>query len=89
MDLIKEQVQAGIAAGLALTDPESDIQVPMKHCAGALILRDLLISLGGGALALVPTMQRRASPGETKAPPNNRKKAGKKKPHKKKFHKKK
>lgn len=66
MNLTKEQVTAGIAAGLALTDPASDVKVPMQFCAGTLVLRELLLSLGGGRLALVPTVQ--AQP--PAAPPN-------------------
>lgn len=76
MNLTKEQVLAGIAAGLALTDPEGDARVPMKFCAGALILRELLIGLGNGSLALVPTMQMPPLPPKPK-PKNNGRKARK------------
>ncbi len=62
MQLTKEQVTAGIAAGLALTDPNGDVKVPMKFCAGTLVLRELLLSLGSGNLALVPTVQQNPPP---------------------------
>lgn len=73
MNLTKEQVQAGIAAGLALTDPDGDVQVPMKFCAGTLVLRELLLSLGSGNLALVPTMQQNAPPPAVPTKPTPRK----------------
>ncbi len=73
MNLTKEQVTAGIAAGLALTDPDGDVQVPMKFCAGTLVLRELLLMLGSGQLALVPTVQPQTPPAagaDPKAPPH-------------------
>ena len=65
MELTREQVNVGIAAGLALTNPEDDkLYVPMKHCAGALVLRQLLMSLASGQLGLTATMQQEAPAGE-------------------------
>lgn len=64
MDYTKGQVQAAVAAGLAMTNPESQQPVPMCFAAGALILHQLLLSVGNGSLALVPT----APPKDPKAP---------------------
>ncbi len=74
MQLTKEQVTAGIAAGLALTDPASDVQVPMKFLAGTLVLRELLLMLGGGKLALVPTVQPQPAAGADPIAPVQQKK---------------
>ncbi len=87
MQLTKEQVQAGIAAGLVMTDPNSDVSVPMKHCAGVLILRELLLSLGGGQLALVSALQQKLPP--AKKPPRKKRKRTIKAPPKKRVRKKK
>ena len=58
MELTREQVNVGISAGLALTNPDDDrLYVPMKHCAGALVLRQLLMSLANGQIGLQSTMQ--------------------------------
>lgn len=81
MNLTQEQINAGVSAGLALTNPEEDkIYVPMKHAAGALILRTLMVSLANGELSLqsVPGM---APPAGSIPPParkNPRKRAVKK-----------
>lgn len=64
MNYTKEQVQAAVAAGLAMTNPESQQPVPMCFAAGALILHQLLLSVGNGSLALVNT----APPKDPKAP---------------------
>jgi len=86
MQLTREQVTAGIAAGLALTNPEGDVQIPMKYCAGALVLREILINLGNGSLALIPAMQQKPPPAQRKknAKKKTRKKANKKRARKKK-----
>ncbi len=85
MNLTKQQVEVGIAAGLAITDPESGINVPMKHSVngGVSVLRQLLLAIGSGQLALTPTMQQDAPPsppqtGKT-TPPKKRDKKGSKK----------
>ncbi len=58
MDLTREQVNVGIAAGLALTNPEDErLYCPMKHLAGTLVLRQLLMSLASGRIGLTATMQ--------------------------------
>lgn len=51
----KEQVQAAVGAGLAMTNPESQQPVPMCFAAGALILHQLLLEIGNGSLAIVGT----------------------------------
>lgn len=52
MNMTKEQVNAGIAAGLALTNPESDTPIPMKHASGAVILHQLLLGIASGQVQL-------------------------------------
>lgn len=64
MPYTKEQVQAAVGAGLAMTDPKSQAPVPMCFAAGALILHQLLLQVGNGSLALVPV----APPKDPKAP---------------------
>ncbi len=84
MELTREQVNVGIAAGLALTNPEDDkLYVPVKHCAGTLVLRQLLLSLASGKIGLTATMQEGAKkpPVEppVKPPAAQKKKVAKKK----------
>lgn len=76
MNMTKEQVQAAIAAGLAITNPESEILLPMKHASGAVILHQLLLAIGSGQVQLNSAEQPPA-PGK---PPG---KPGKKTPRKK------
>ncbi len=58
MELTREQVNVGIAAGLALTNPEDErLYCPMKHLAGTLVLRQLLMSLASGQIGLTSAMQ--------------------------------
>lgn len=52
MNMTKEQINAGVAAGLALTNPESDALVPMKHASGAVILHQLLLGIASGQVQL-------------------------------------
>lgn len=49
-----EQLTAAIAAGLALSNPESESVVPVKFAGGVLILHQLLLALGSGRLGIVP-----------------------------------
>ncbi len=82
MELTREQVNVGIAAGLALTNPEDDkLYVPVKHCAGTLVLRQLLLSLASGKLGLTSTMQEAPTPEPPEPPktPKTPKKAATKK----------
>ncbi len=70
MELTREQVNVGIAAGLALTNPDDErLYIPMKHCAGALVLRQILLSLAGGQLGLTATMQEGPAPEDEDLPP--------------------
>ena len=53
MQLTQAQVNVAIAAGLAITNPEDEhLYVPMKHAAGALVLRSLLTSIAKGTIGL-------------------------------------
>lgn len=83
MNMTKEQVQAAIAAGLALTSPESETSIPMKHASGAVILHQLLLAIGSGQVRLesadpnadpkaAPKPARKKTPGK-KAPTRKRK----------------
>lgn len=55
MNFTKEQVELSLNAGLALTNPESDLlEVFRKHAPGVLMLRQLLIGIGQGEIALSP-----------------------------------
>jgi hypothetical protein len=68
MQLTNEQVQVAVAAGLSLTDPDSNAVVAMRHASGAIILRQLLMSVAQGQLAFAPTVQQQP-PGKPPAPP--------------------
>lgn len=57
MQLTNEQVQVGVAAGLALTDPDGDGVVPMKHASGAIILRQLCLAVAQGQVGFAPLVQ--------------------------------
>ena len=75
MNMTKEQVQVAIAAGLALTNPESEAPIPMKHASGAVILHQLLLAIGSGQVRLES-----ATPDQPPKPPKpTRKKATRKK----------
>ena len=52
MNFTLEQVNAAIAAGLSMTNEESDVPVPMKFAAGAVILHQLLLGIASGQLLL-------------------------------------
>jgi len=52
MNMTKEQVQAALGAGLALTNPESEVNIPMKHASGAVILHQLLLGIASGQVQL-------------------------------------
>ncbi len=68
MNLTKEQVETAIGTGLALTNPESDQMIPVKLAAGVLILRQLLIGIGGGQITLAAATVE--DPGTPPATPN-------------------
>ena len=77
MQLTNEQVQVAVAAGLAMTDPDSNAVVPMKHASGAIILRQLLLSVAQGQVSFAPVVQQEQPP--TDGLDEARKKAIKKK----------
>lgn len=55
MQLNKQQLVAAISAGLALTDPDSDLlEVFRRHASGILLLRAILENVGAGKLVLSP-----------------------------------
>lgn len=63
MKLTKESVTAGIEAGLALTDPETDLlDVFRKQATGVIILRGLLEAIRTGQVALSSTVQEEKQP---------------------------
>lgn len=52
----KQQIEIALAAGLALTDPNTDLlEVFRKHAMGVQLLRQLLIQIGSGQIALSAT----------------------------------
>lgn len=67
INLTTEQLGAALNAGLALTNPESDLlEVFRKHAAGVLLLRSLLGAISNGAISLGSTLQEDpAPPGDT------------------------
>lgn len=75
MNMTKEQVNTAIAAGLALTNPESEAPIPMKHASGAVILHQLLIAIASGQVQLSAVDPNAKAP----PPPPPRKKAPAKK----------
>lgn len=52
MNLTKEQLNAGVNAGLAITSPDSEMMVPVKHAAGIMVLHQLLIGIASGQVKL-------------------------------------
>lgn len=82
MNMTKEQVQAALGAGLALTNPESEAPIPMKHAAGATILHQLLLAIASGQVQLnsAPTD---APPADPKAKTPRKKAAARRKVAKK------
>jgi hypothetical protein len=48
------QLTAAIAAGLELSNPESDAVISVKFAGGVLILREILLSMASGKLGIVP-----------------------------------
>lgn len=81
MNLTIEQVNAAVAAGLAMTNEESDTPVPMKFAAGAVILHQVLLGIASGQLAL-RAVEKAASPNKPPVGKRNarKKRAAKKKP---------
>lgn len=82
MQMNRDQVAAAVNAGLALTDPESDLlDVFRKHASGIMMLRGLLQAIGTGNVALEPVKQPEAEkpPEPPKEPPVAKKKVARKK----------
>lgn len=80
MQFTQEHVQMAVEAGLALTNPESDLlEVFRKHGGGVSLLRSLLAGIANGQIALAPATQQGdpEPPKEPEATPN--KKVAKKK----------
>lgn len=57
MNISKEQVELAIGAGLAVIGEKADTAIPAKYITGIQILRQLLILIGSGQVALSPTMK--------------------------------
>ena len=70
MNLTKEQVSAGVSAGLALTNPESELMIPVKHATGVLVLHQLLIGIASGKVRLEAASAEAPEP-PAAAPPND------------------
>jgi hypothetical protein len=59
-ELRPEDIQAAIMAGLAITNPDDErIQVPMRHAAGVLVLREILARCLRGQMVIAPTQETR------------------------------
>lgn len=82
MNMTQEQVQAALGAGLALTNPESEAPIPMKHASGAVLLHQLLLAIASGQVAL-NAVDPNADPRKPPAPPAPRAKTPRKKAAKK------
>jgi len=79
-----EQLAAAIAAGLALSNPESEQLLPVKLAAGVLILHQLMLSMGSGQIGIVPVKPKEDPkkpnpPGKPPGTPNSKKKPAPKK----------
>jgi len=74
MNMTKEQVQVAVGAGLALTNPESDLLIPVKHAGGVVILHQLLLGIGSGQLVITVAAQPEAPKPEAPKPDDSRKK---------------
>lgn len=73
MNFTKEQVEIALQAGLSLTNPESDLlEVFRKHAAGVMILRQLLMGIGSGEIALSPATQPDPDAALPPGPPPNK-----------------
>lgn len=52
MNITQEQMQAAVTAGLVMSDPKSELMVPLKHAGGMLILHQVLASIAQGELII-------------------------------------
>jgi hypothetical protein len=53
MNISNEQLKAAINSGLVITDPASEVAVPLKHAGGVLILHQVLLAVAKGELTIV------------------------------------
>lgn len=67
MNMTKEQIGAAVNAGLELLGPESEIKIPVKMNDSVFLLRQLLIFIAQGRVALTP-VERAPSPPAPEAP---------------------
>jgi hypothetical protein len=74
MQMNREQATAAINAGLAVTDPESDLlDVFRKHASGIILLRGLLNALATGQIILSqPDAEEPPAPVPPPAPPKKK-----------------
>lgn len=72
MQFTQEHVSKAVTAGLALTDPDSDLlEVFRKHGEGIPLLRNLLAGIAHGQIVLSPATQKRSDAKPHQEPPEN------------------
>ena len=81
MQITRQQLEVAVAAGLTLTNPESETLVPIKFTKGVEILHQILIGIGSGQL-LLRAVEQPATATPPK-PPVGKRKTRKKRPGKK------
>ena len=72
MNMTKEQVALAVQSGMELLGPESEVQIPAKLGDGVFFLKQLLIGIGQGQIALSPAVQKEppaGAPTPPEAPP--------------------
>ena len=83
MQLTQQQLEVAVAAGLTLTNPESDTPVPIKFHGGVAILHQILIGISSGQLLLRAVEQPKTSPkppvSKRRTKPKKKRPSGKKK----------
>lgn len=57
MNISSEQMTAAINSGLVITDPASEIAVPLKHAGGVLILHQVLLAVAKGELTITQAQE--------------------------------
>ncbi len=90
----KQQVETAVGAGLELLGDESEITIPTKLNDGIFFLKQLLMLIGSGQMALQPTVQTPPgglpdTPPKQPGTPGPKKRAAARKKHSKKKKKKK
>ena len=53
----QDQIKLAVKTGISLLGSDSNIAIPAKHIAGAHYLRQLLLKIADGQIALAPTME--------------------------------